>query len=127
MNEQDTNASILVVDDDPMLLRMTQIVLSDAGYRVTPASDGRDAMRKLDAAQGVFDLMILDMRMPDMDGITVLERVYAKWPGLKVLLVTGYASDGILEATRSKGAVGVLEKPYDPDMLAATVQRLLQP
>jgi CheY-like chemotaxis protein len=119
-------ASILVVDDDPMLLRMTQIVLTDLGYGVTPVADGRVALRTVDDAQGKFDLMILDMRMPDMDGLTVLERVHAAWPALKVLLVTGYAADGIIEATHAKGAVGVLEKPYDPDTLAATVQGLLR-
>jgi CheY-like chemotaxis protein len=118
--------TILVVDDDPMLLRMTQIVLSDLGYVVTSASDGGDALRKVDQAQGKFDLVILDMRMPDMDGIAVLERVHLKWPLLRVLLVTGYASDGILQETRSKGAVGVLEKPYDPDTLAETVKRVLE-
>jgi CheY-like chemotaxis protein len=118
-------ASILVVDDDPMLLRMTQIVLTDLDYSVTPVSDGREAIRTIDEAQGKFDLVILDMRMPDMDGVTVLERVHAKWPALKVMLVTGYASDGILQATQALGAVGVLEKPYDPDTLAATVQGVL--
>jgi CheY-like chemotaxis protein len=118
-------ASILVVDDDPMLLRMTQIVLTDLGYGVTPASDGREAIRLVDEAQGRFDLMILDMRMPDMDGLAVLERVHAKWPAMRALLVTGYASDGILEQTRAQGAVGVLEKPYDPDTLAAAVKELV--
>lgn len=117
--------SILVVDDDPMLLRMTQIVLADLGYSVTPVSEGRDAIRMIDEVQGKFDLVILDMRMPDMDGMTVLERVHEKWPALKVMLVTGYASDGILQATQALGAVGVLEKPYDPDTLASTVQGVL--
>jgi CheY-like chemotaxis protein len=120
------NATILVVDDDPMLLRMTQLVLSEAGYRVTTAANGREAMRNLDDSQGAFDLMILDMRMPDMDGITVLERVHARWRGLKVLLVTGYAAEGVMESTRAMGAVGVLEKPYDPDTLASTVRQILE-
>jgi CheY-like chemotaxis protein len=117
--------SILVVDDDPMLLRMTQIVLTELGYHVTLAADGGEAIRKVDQAQGKFDLIILDMRMPDMDGLTVLERVHNSWPSLRVLLVTGYASDGIQEETRSRGAVGVLEKPYDPDTLAELVQRFV--
>ena len=118
-------ASILVVDDDPMLLRMTQIVLLDLGYGVTPAADGREALRKIEEAGGGFDLVILDMRMPDMDGMTVLENVHIHWPTLKVLLVTGYASDGVLQATRDFGAVGILEKPYDPDTLGARVRQVL--
>lgn len=117
--------SILVVDDDAMLLRMTQLVLADCGYRITTAASGLDALRVISDAAGVFDLVILDMRMPDMDGMEVLERVHARWAGLRVMLVTGYAADGILEANRHKGVVAVLEKPYDPETLAAAVRAIV--
>ena len=117
--------SILVVDDDAMLLRMTQLVLADCEYRVSTAASGLDALRVLSDVAGDFDLVILDMRMPDMDGMEVLERVHAKWPGLKVMLVTGYAADGILQANHHKGVVAVLEKPYDPETLVAAVRAIV--
>ena len=118
-------ASILVVDDDAMLLRMTQIVLTEMGYEVSVAASGQEANNAIESADGGFGLVILDMRMPDMDGTAVLERVHGRWPRLKVLLVTGLASREVVLATTAKGAVGVLEKPYYPDTLAEKVKSLL--
>jgi DNA-binding NtrC family response regulator len=120
-----TRASILVVDDDAMLLRMTQIVLTEMGYDVSVAASGQEAISAIESADGRFGLVILDMRMPDMDGTAVLERVHGRWPRLKVLLVTGLASREVVLATTAKGAVGVLEKPYYPDTLADKVKTLL--
>ncbi|HQP35539.1 MAG TPA: response regulator [Polyangiaceae bacterium] len=121
------SASILVVDDDTMILRMTRAVLEDLGYKVTVAASGKEAIEVLEKLSSPdFDLVVLDMRMPDMDGVQVLDKTHPRWPDLRVLLVTGYSGDGILETYRSQGVVGVLEKPYDPETLADAVQRLVR-
>lgn len=123
--ERTQPASILVVEDDPLLLRMSQIVLDDCGYRVLLADDGTEALRVLDREQGKCDLVVLDVRLPDMDGMTVLRSARERWPGLRVLLVTGFASDEVLRGLSDAGAVGVLEKPYDIDTFASAVKSSL--
>jgi len=125
MSETHPTERILVVDDDPLLLRMTQIVLDGLGYTVLLAASGRQALEILDSEGGKLDLVVLDLRMPDMDGMTVLREARAKFASLRVLLVTGFASDNVLQTLSESGAVGVLEKPYDVDTFAAAVQKAL--
>ncbi len=125
MTQASRPVTILVVDDDPLLLRMTEIVLDGLGYRVLLASSGRHALDRVEQEQGSLDLMVLDLRMPDMDGMTVLREARKRHPGLRVLLVTGYASDNVLQTLQEVGAVGVLEKPYDVDTFAEAVQKAL--
>lgn len=125
MTQAHSPQSILVVDDDPLLLRMTQIVLDGLGYRVLLASSGRQALETIDAEGGRLDLVVLDLRMPDMDGMTVLREARTRFPSLRVLLVTGFASDNVLQQLDESGAVGVLEKPYDVDTFADAVQKAL--
>lgn len=125
MTESSSHESILVVDDDPLLLRMTQIVLDGLGYRVLLASSGRQALELIAREEGKLDLVVLDLRMPDMDGMTVLREARGTFPKLRVLLVTGFATDNVLQTLAESGAVGVLEKPYDVDTFAAAVQKAL--
>ncbi len=125
MTESRSPESILVVDDDPLLLRMTQIVLDGLGYRVLLASSGRQALELIAAEDGKLELVVLDLRMPDMDGMTVLREARGRFPRLRVLLVTGFATDNVLQALAESGAVGVLEKPYDVDTFAAAVQKAM--
>lgn len=125
MTESRSHESILVVDDDPLLLRMTQIVLDGLGYRVLLASSGRQALEMIAREEGKLDLVVLDLRMPDMDGMTVLREARGTFPSLRVLLVTGFATDNVLQTLAESGAVGVLEKPYDVDTFAAAVQKAM--
>ncbi len=113
---------ILVVDDDAMLLRMTEIVLSDLGYRVDLAASAADADRKIEAVQGGYALVVLDQRLPDRDGITVMRDAKERYPELRFMLVTGYATEDVIEQMMDAGAEGVLHKPYDIDQFAAAVK-----
>ncbi len=113
--------AVLVVDDDVMLLRMTQIVLEEIGYDVTLAADGAEAIESIRSANGSFDLVVLDQRLPDRDGLSVMKEAKEQFPDLKFMLVTGYATEEVVQEMLEAGAVRVLDKPYDIDRFASAV------
>jgi CheY-like chemotaxis protein len=117
--------TILVVDDDPMLLRMTDIVLRDGGYRVIMATDGASALRAIERDAGAIDLVILDRRMPGMDGLEVLERIRRRGSDMRVLLVTGYAPESATDDASADGVTALLQKPYDPQDLLSAVRAII--
>jgi DNA-binding NtrC family response regulator len=125
MMEKGETALILIVDDDPMLLRMTELVLEDQGYRVALAASGQSAIDFADSTGGKVDLVVLDLRLPDMDGVTVLKSLRSRWPSMRVLPATGYAPESMVSELMQAGAVAILEKPYDPEQLADAVKRAL--
>ncbi|MCU0691820.1 MAG: response regulator [Polyangiaceae bacterium] len=116
---------VLVADDDPLLLRMNEIVLSELGFTVVLAASGREAQQRLADAGGAIDLVVLDQRMPDMDGTTVMREALKQWPGLRILLVTGYATEEVMRDSKRAGVSEVLEKPYDIHTLSKAVMRVL--
>ena len=115
---------ILVVDDEKEICRLLTDVLSDAGYQVAVAHDGQSALRRVLKAPP--DLVISDLRMPDLDGVTLLKKVREVDNDILFILVTAYASlDSSLEGLRS-GIYDYLTKPVNMDQLRATVRRGLE-
>ncbi len=100
-------AKILVVDDDPNLLNLLVDTLSTIGYVVTGAEDGAIALDKL--RENEFDLMITDIKMPRLDGISLLRRVRRYYPKLPVLFITGMTTPEIIGRAT---ADGFLAKPF---------------
>ena len=106
---------LLLVDDEVKFLESLSQRLSLREFDVTTASDGQQAIKA--AKGGKFDVAILDLRMPGMDGTEVLKILKDKHKWLEVIMLTGYGSiDSAAECTRL-GAFGYLEKPYDFDKL----------
>jgi DNA-binding NtrC family response regulator len=118
-------ASILVVDDEPVVQRMVKSLLHTQGYDdVATAGDGEEALTRLDRRP--FDVLVSDIRMPGLSGLEVLERSRALHPRLGVILMTGYADvDTAIEAFR-RGATDYLRKPFEPDDLKLSVERALR-
>jgi len=110
---------ILVVDDEPAICKVLSHLLSDEGFRVRTASDGQDALEQV--AVEPPDLIITDVRMPRLDGLTMLRRLREQGFGSPVILVSAHHS-GI-------GVSGVqfLEKPFDIDHLMSVVNGLISP
>jgi two-component system response regulator FlrC len=102
-----TNAKILVVEDDAALLDLLVDTLSTIGYSAVPALGGPEALVKLE--QDAFDLVISDIKMPEVDGISLLNKVRQAYPGVPVLLITGVASDDIISQASPDG---FLAKPF---------------
>jgi len=116
-------ARLLVVDDDQNLLELAKTKLSAANYEVTVAIDGEEALKL--AKAGDFNLAIVDLRLADQDGMTLMERLHALDPGMPVIILTGHASvEGAVEAM-TRGAYTYLTKPFDPHELLLQVNRAL--
>lgn len=101
------NAKILVVDDDAALLDLLVDTLSTIGYSAVPAMGGSEALVKLE--QDTFDLIISDIKMPEVDGISLLNKVRQSYPGVPVVLITGVASHDIISKVSPDG---FLAKPF---------------
>lgn len=114
---------ILAVDDDRTLLQLLSNELSNEGYDVARAYDGTEALEALKKQQ--FDLVILDIQMPKMNGLDTLKQIKEKYPKTKVIMLTAYAD--IANALESKrlGADGFIDKPYDLIELLTTINRTL--
>jgi DNA-binding NtrC family response regulator len=116
-------ASILVVDDEENLRRTLALILQREGYRVTTAASVREARSCLEA--GAFDLVFLDLKLPDASGLTLLPEMHNQFPHMPVLILTAHDKLGIaLEAVRG-GARDYLLKPVDPPVLLARVKEVL--
>ncbi|MEW6677196.1 MAG: sigma 54-interacting transcriptional regulator [Pseudomonadota bacterium] len=115
---------VLVVDDDPDLLRLLSLRLEAAGYRVDVASSAEEALDCLWKAQP--RLVVTDLRMGGMDGMALFHRIQATWPGFPVIILTAHGSiPDAVEATRH-GVFGYLTKPFDGHALLDEVARALR-
>jgi DNA-binding NtrC family response regulator len=112
---------ILVVDDDPASREMLARVLSAEGHQVKTAADGREALGALD--RDGADLVVSDIRMPELDGYELADRMRECAPGVPLVLVTAFGDvEGALQAIR-RGAYDYLSKPYDVDAIRLVVAR----
>ena len=115
---------ILVVDDEEAIRYLVKRPLEEAGYVVDEAQDGEEALARL--RQEHYDVMLLDVVMPNKGGIEVLMDLSNEQPGLKVILVTGRArveADPFQNLIDKLGVQTVLEKPIDPETILSTVQQ----
>ena len=104
---------ILIVDDDPEVRMATRDFLASKGYEVAVAEGGREALRMLDASP--VDVVLLDVAMPDMDGMETLKRIVASHPAMPVIMVTANADIEITSKVLQLGAPDYVPKPFDLD------------
>ncbi|EFD6356431.1 response regulator, partial [Escherichia coli] len=117
------NIDILVVDDDISHCTILQALLRGWGYNVALANSGRQALEQV--RERVFDLVLCDVRMAEMDGIATLKEIKALNPAIPVLIMTAYSSvETAVEALKT-GALDYLIKPLDFDNLQATLEKAL--
>jgi len=116
---------VLVVDDDPVIAKSFDRVLSRQGYAVVTASDGEEALRKISTEQ--YDAVFADIKMPGMDGITVAERIKAQQPWMPVVIVSGYATVENEARARAAGVCAVMHKPLTPQMIEQSAREALHP
>ena len=115
--------NILAIDDEPLLLRSLALILQRAGYRVTIAASAREARQHLQADR--YDLAFLDLKMPEVDGLTLLNEIHASQPGMPVLILTAHAGPDLAMEAMLKGAHGYLVKPISPEAILARVRTVL--
>jgi UDP-3-O-[3-hydroxymyristoyl] N-acetylglucosamine deacetylase len=114
---------ILVVDDEEALRTVLSTELEGEGYQVSTAGDGEEAIKILGSQQ--FHLILLDIKMPNVDGFQVLKFVKQKQPSTKVIMLTGFADLKNAIESKKLGAEDFVSKPYDLVDLLTTVERVL--
>ena len=117
-------ARILVVDDEALVLDSCRKVLNDAGYAVETASGGQEAIDKL--SRGSYDLMLVDLKMPDIDGLEVLSRARSSNPAMVIAIITGYATVETAVAAMKNGAYDYISKPISVNSLEMLAKRALE-
>lgn len=116
-------ANILIIDDEEAV-RLSQLrSLNGAGYRAEAAPCATEALKLME--QRPFDLVFLDIRMPDLDGITVLRTIKRQWPDCEVVIVTGYPAIATAKEAVRLGAYHYLVKPVGPEEIVKAANAAL--
>ena len=115
------SARILVVDDEEIVIRSCLRILEGNGYEIDVAHDGHDALRKVES--NTYDVMILDIMMPNLGGMEVLRRVKETHPDIDVIMITGLSQIDTAVQAMKLGAFDYISKPFEPDELKLVVQR----
>jgi two-component system cell cycle sensor histidine kinase/response regulator CckA len=119
------NETILLVDDEKVILMVNRPMLEKLGYTVLTAEGGREAIEVFAANQDHIDMVILDMIMPDLAGGAVFDHLKAMRPDIKVLLSTGYSISGQAEEIMARGCAGFIQKPFDIRMLSLKIREVI--
>ncbi len=117
-------ASLLIADDEKNILSGLQLAFEDEGYEVLTAPNGKEAWDKLQ--KNIVDLVITDLRMPEMDGYELLKRISSAYPTLPVIVLTGHGTIETAVETMRDGAVDFFTKPVDIDKLSLVVKKSIK-
>lgn len=115
---------ILVIDDEAIVRVSCERVLKPAGYEVVMTPKGSEALALL--KQDKYDLVLTDLKMPDMDGLDVLKNIKSSWPDMIVIIITGYGTISTAVQAIKLGAFEYIEKPFTPEDILNAVTRALK-
>ncbi len=115
---------ILVVDDEPIVCKSCVRVLSPEGYSVTTTLKGREGIER--GLTDEFDVVVIDLKMPDVDGMQVLEAIKEKRPDVEIIVITGYSTVSTAVKAMKLGAIDYLPKPFTPDELSVVVSKAME-
>jgi two-component system, cell cycle sensor histidine kinase and response regulator CckA len=117
--------TILIVEDEQLVLEATKRMLERLGYRVLEAQSGGDALETAHHHEGEIDLVILDIQLPDMHGKEIYPRLSQLLPGIKVIVCSGYSIDGPAQEILNAGAQAFLQKPFSLATLSKIMREIL--
>jgi DNA-binding NtrC family response regulator len=117
--------SILVVDDEPVVLAVTTRILAGAGYLAVEAPNAREALRLLELGDRLIDLVITDVVMPETDGHALGRLIAERYPGLPVAYMSAYPAGDVFHRGPPGASAPFLLKPFSAEALAALVRDLL--
>jgi len=117
-------ARILIVDDDDNIRKVLQTILEDEGYFVETADTAKKGMEKTE--NSFFNLALIDVRLPDMEGIDLLTKLQETKPKMRKIIVTGYPTLQNAVSAVNNGADGYVLKPFDVEKILATIKDQLQ-
>ncbi len=114
--------SVLIVDDDPNIGETLVDILEASGYEARFATSGAEALSLFKKKK--FDAVLLDIRMPGMDGVETLRRIKEHHPTTTVVMITAFAEDKLIDQAKAEGALRVLSKPLDIDKIVSFLEKL---
>ena len=115
---------ILVVDDDGAILRLVAAILRRERYDVDTASGGRDALSKIELTH--YDVIVLDLMMPEVSGLDVLRSLHARLPQLKCVVILSAAASLEIASSINSNVFAALRKPFDNTALISAVRRCIE-
>ncbi len=122
-----TQPRVLIVDDEAALRRQLMVGLAQHGYEVDKCEEGLSALTKIKAAeskQNPFCCVILDVRLPDIDGLKILQVIKAAYADLPVVVITGYGNEDTVNSVQSHGSSVYLDKPFGMDQLVSLIEQM---
>jgi len=122
---QKGTGTILLIDDEKMILDVGRELLEELGYTVLPAISGPDSIDIFQKDQDKIDMVIMDMIMPGMSGSETFDRLKAINPDVKILLSSGYSVDGQATNILQRGCDGFIQKPFNMNQLAERIQKIM--
>lgn len=117
--------TILLVDDEEMVLEVGGEMLKSLGYTILTAGTGKEAIEIFHANSKTISLVILDMIMPEMSGGAVFDALKSRYPGIRVLLSSGYSLDGQAGEILKRGCAGFIQKPFNINRISREVRKVL--
>jgi CheY-like chemotaxis protein len=115
---------VLVIDDDAVVGRSFERVLTEKGYEVDMALSGEEGLKDMDTTE--YDVVFTDIKMPGIDGIEVAERIKAKCPWTPVVVITGYGTEENEARASVLGVNGFVRKPLTPEMIESVTLKALE-
>ncbi len=115
--------SVLIVDDEIVVIKSCERILAPEGYTVEGATSSREAMDML--KDGDFDLVITDLKMPEIDGIELIRWIRKTKPGVGIVVITGYPSQESIKDALELGIIDYLPKPFSPQLLTDVTEKAL--
>jgi two-component system chemotaxis response regulator CheY len=124
--EDAMSKTALVVDDSPTMRQMVAFTLTNAGFKVVEAEDGKDAVNKV-AAGPKMDIVVTDLNMPEMDGISLIKelRKMAAFKFTPILMLTTESAAEKKQAGKEAGATGWIVKPFNPEVMLKIIAKVL--
>jgi NADH:ubiquinone oxidoreductase subunit E len=115
---------ILVVDDEPVVVRSCERILKAEGYNIEGVLSGREAILKME--QNNYNLVLTDLKMPEMDGITLIRWIKKSRPDIGVVIITGYPSQDTIKEALDLGIIDYVPKPFTPAVLTDVTHRAIE-
>ena len=112
---------VLVVDDEPLIRWSIAEVLGECGYSVVEAGTGRAAIEEVLGSSEPFEVIVLDLRLPDSDNLSLLTRLHDLAPAARIIMMTAHGTDDVGEEAHARGAYRFMSKPFEISVMASLV------
>ncbi len=115
---------ILVVDDDAIVIKSCRRILEVEGFEVTTVPSAEEALEKIKYLE--FDMLLMDVKMPKHDGIFLMREIKKNWPGIPIIVMSGYPTPETIADVLKLGANQFIPKPFRPDELMKVVRQVIE-